>query len=99
MRVGGVVAADPAQEREHVLADDGEHLSGSEVLEARPAKILVETPAAAARDRLLQPSRLVLFECVQVVETPQEEQIRDLLDHFNGIGDAARPEGIPVWSI
>jgi hypothetical protein len=31
--VGGAVAAQRPQEREHVLADDGEHLGGGEVLE------------------------------------------------------------------
>ena len=41
VRVGGVVAAERAQEREDVLADDGEHLRRREVLEARPAQVLV----------------------------------------------------------
>lgn len=46
-------------------------------------------------DRLLQPCRFVLLERMQVVETPQEKEVSDLLDDFEGIGNAARPEGVP----
>jgi len=32
---------------------------------------------------------------VQVVEALDEEQVRDLLDHLERVGNAARPEGAP----
>jgi hypothetical protein len=32
---------------------------------------------------------------VQVVQAPQEEQVGDLLDDLQRVGDAAGPEGIP----
>ncbi len=41
VRVGGFVAAERAQERKDVIADDLVHLAGLAVLELRPAQILV----------------------------------------------------------
>ena len=38
---------------------------------------------------------LVLLERLQVVEPADEEQVGDLLDHLQRVGDAAGPEGIP----
>jgi hypothetical protein len=32
---------------------------------------------------------------VQVVQPAQEEQVGDLLDHLERVGDAAGPEGVP----
>jgi hypothetical protein len=32
---------------------------------------------------------------MQVVQAAQKEQISDLLNHFNRVGNAARPEGVP----
>ena len=32
---------------------------------------------------------------MQVVEPPYEEEVSDLLHHFEGVGNAARPERIP----
>ena len=72
--------------------------------EPRPAELFVGPAAALANpvepigkrrlhDRLIHPHRPVLSECVQVVQAPEEEQIRDLLDDFDGTGNAARPEG------
>lgn len=46
------------------------------------------------RDRLAEPRGFVVRECVQVVET-EAQQLGDLLDHFNGIRDAAGPERVP----
>ncbi len=79
-----------------------------EVLEMRPAQIFVRTPPRPCRscsllsetraplDRLLQPRAPVLLQCVEVIEAPQEhQQIRNLLDHLERIGNASRPEGVP----
>jgi hypothetical protein len=43
----------------------------------------------------LQPVGFVLFQGVQVVQTAEKEQVGDLLHDFQGIGNAAGPEGIP----
>jgi hypothetical protein len=43
----------------------------------------------------LEPRGLVLFERVQVVETTEEEEIRDLLDHLEWIGNTTCPKSIP----
>jgi len=102
VRVGRVVAAEGAQEGEDVLADDGEHLRRGEVLEARPAEVLMVAPAGvragredAARHRPLRRHRLALLQRLEVVEAAQEEQVGELLHHLQRVGDAARPERIP----
>jgi hypothetical protein len=95
-----------ADEGEDVVGDDVEHLRRRLVAEARPAHLLVGQAAALADlvlafgkdpalDRLLQANRLVLLADLHVVEPADEEQIGDLLDHLERIGDAARPERIP----
>ena len=105
VRVGRAVAAERAQEREDVLADDGEHLRRREVLEARPAagprRARPAGDRPCPRERRAAPSAclsrvgLALLQRVQVVEPLDEEQVGDLLDDLERIGDAARPEGIP----
>ncbi len=49
----------------------------------------------AARDRLLCPVGFVFLECVKIVESPDEEEVGNLLDDFERIGNAACPKGIP----
>ena len=73
------------------------------MLEARPAAIFVGAALrvfalgedAALQFFELQTSGLVFLQRVQVVEALEEQQIGDLLDDFERIGDAAGPEGIP----
>jgi hypothetical protein len=72
------------------------------VLEARPAQVLIRAAPGvlalredAALYGLFQPGGLVLFQRVQVVQTAQEEQIGDLLDDLERVGDAAGPECVP----
>src|SRR5439155_12558506 len=69
---------------------------------ARPAQVLVGAPPGvpalredSALNWLLEPGGLVLFQRVQVIQTTQEEQVRDLLDHLERVGDAAGPECVP----
>jgi hypothetical protein len=45
--------------------------------------------------RLVEPGGLVLGVDLQVVEPAQKEQVGDLLDDFERIGDPAGPEGVP----
>ena len=49
----------------------------------------------AALDRLFEPGGLVLLERLEVIEPAQEQQVGDLLDDFERVGDAAGPEGVP----
>lgn len=79
MRVSRIVAAQPTQERKHVLADDAVHLARRKVLEPGPAEVVVQTSAVFAdavaalgkypsRQRLLQPRGFVLLERMQIVQ-------------------------------
>ena len=102
VRVGGIVAAERAQEREDVIVHDGEHFRRREMLEARPAEIVAGATARvvalgedAALHRLFEPRGFALLQRVQIVEPFQEKQVGDLLDDFEGIGNAAGPELIP----
>jgi hypothetical protein len=77
------------------------------MFEARPAQILVGAAAAladvvlACREdaalefRELQAGGFVFLQRVEIIEPLQEEQLGDLLDDFEGIGNAAGPESIP----
>ena len=78
------------------------HLGRRKILEARPAQVLVvrllgvgARRVDAALNGLAQADGLVLFQGVQVVEPALEQQVSDVLDHFDRVGDAAKSEGIP----
>ena len=100
--VGGAVGAEGAQEGEHVLADDCEHLGGLAVGEVGPAQVLV---VAAARieaggeqrafERAFGAGGLALLQFLQLVQTADEEEVGDLLDDLERVGNAAGPEGVP----
>lgn len=49
----------------------------------------------APLDRLLQPGGLVFFQRLQVVQPTEKEEIGDLLDDLQGVGNAAGPEAVP----
>jgi len=102
VRIGRAIAAHGAQERKHMLAHHGVHLGWCEVLEARPTQVVVIPPLGiftlrenASLYRLVKASGLVFFKGVQVIKPAQEQQVSNLLHHLHGIGDAARPEGVP----
>ena len=69
-------------------------LAGLVVLEHRPPQLLLIW-AEAQGLRLAGAARLLLSEGVQIVEPADEQQIGDLLDNLERIGDTSRPEGIP----
>jgi hypothetical protein len=101
VRVGGAIATEGAKEGEDVLVDDDEHLGRRGVLEAGPAQLLVRAvaPVVAGGEgrpfhRALQPQRLALLQRVQLVQPADERQVGDLLDDFERVGNAARPEGV-----
>ena len=95
-----------AQERKYVLGDDLEHRRRVLVLQPGPAHFLISEAATladlvltrreyAALNRLLKPISLVLLAGVRLVQPTHEQEIGDLLDHLERIGDAARPECVP----
>ena len=72
---------------------------GREVLEARPAQVLVGAALGVLALRKMRRSiglfgarGLVLFQGLELVEPPEEEQVGDLLDDLERVGDAAGPE-------
>ena len=79
-----------------MLVDHLEHLGRRQVLELAPAVVLVG-PAPVVDPvgehgvlhRLAEGSRLVLGESLEVVEALDEEEIRQLLDHLERVGDAS----------
>lgn len=102
VRVRRAVAPQRPEEREDVIADHLEHPRGGGVLQARPTHVLVRAAVAilarredAPLHRLAEPGRLVLFERVQLVEPPQEQEVRDLLHHLERVRDPPRPERVP----
>ena len=80
-----------------------EHLRRREVLEARPAEVVVgaacwsSLPSGKTRRSIgfFSAVGLVLLQRVQVVEALDEQQVGDLLDDLERVGDAAGPEGVP----
>jgi len=95
-----------AKEGKDVLGDDLEHGRRIAVLQPRPAHVLIGDAAVLADlvlalrknaplHRLAEAVGLVFFPCVRLVEAAHEKQVGDLLDDFERIGDAARPEGVP----
>ena len=86
-----------------MLIHDLEHFLRFKILEPRPAQIIVGAPLRViafwkdAAFEFLEPQArgLVFLQRVQIVEALQKEQVGDLLDDFEGVGNAAGPEGIP----
>ncbi len=101
--VGGAVPAQGAEEREHVLPHHGEHLGRRRrcgtATSAGPRRGDRGCPGPqgrpGARPSAWRRGRLPLLQRLQLVEAADEEEVGDLLDHLDGIGDAARPEAVP----
>ena len=96
------LATKAAEEREHVVAHDLVHLLGLEMPEPAPPQVLVRpaTLVFAIREdrplhRFLGGGRLCLGQRLQLVQAAEEEEVGDLLNDLEGVGDPARPEGIP----
>jgi hypothetical protein len=95
-------ATETAQEREDVVAHDLEHFLRLEMPEPAPPQVLV-IPAARvcaikedrSLDRFLSGGGLCLGQRLQLVQAAQEQEVGDLLDDLQRVGDPARPEGIP----
>jgi len=84
------------------LRDDLEHRCRRGVLEARPAQPVIR-PALRIQarredgtlNRLLGERRPLLGVDLQVVQALDEQQVGDLLDDLERVGDATGPEGVP----
>jgi hypothetical protein len=57
--------------------------------------VVIAIGKQTALDGLLQAIGFQFFERLQLVETFDEKQVSDLLDHFQRVGNPARSEGIP----
>ena len=78
-----------------MLGDNLVHDRGLEVLEGRPPEVLLAGREDLVLDLRAEPAGLVLLEGLKVIEAPYEQQVGDLLDHLERVGDPARPEGVP----
>jgi hypothetical protein len=94
--VGGAVSAQAGEEREDVVLDHFEHLGWREVLEMRPAQVLVVSPLGVFPERkewildgLLESVGLALFQRLQFIQAAHEQKVGELLDHREGIRDAS----------
>ena len=113
-RIGAALPVEFANERKHMLVDDLEHSSRLEMLEARPAEILVGLAGIdrfagldgfaapiktlgenTALQRRAERCRLALLQFLHLVEAFDEDQVGDLLDHLQRIGETARLEIVP----
>ena len=82
-----------------MLGHDLEHLGRREVRELAPPQVAVQAAARevtvvpVGEDRVVdfvtEPRGLLLGKQLQVVQSLDEEQVGDLLDHLDRVGDAA----------
>ncbi len=98
-----------------MLVDDAEHLRPGEVLEPRPAQVLIglaalvwiawlRNPVMALGkdtplDRLAESSGLALLQFLHLVEALDEDQVGDLLDHLERIGEPPDQKSFQMLSI
>lgn len=87
--------ADGLDEGKGVIAHRGEHFIRREFLEARPAELVLLRREDGFLDGFLEAVRLVFLEGVDLVQALDEEQVGELLDDGERIGDAAGPQGVP----
>ena len=110
LHVGGVgraLLAHGTKEGKDVFGDDGEHLRRSaDASKLAPAHVgigdtAIPSNAVLARrkdgslGRFAGGGGLSIRQELRVIETAHEQEVRDLLDYLDRIGDAASPEGVP----
>ena len=85
-----------------MFADDKEHFGRCEVSEAGPAQVVVRASARvgafgedATRHGAVEAGGLALFQGLQVIQAADEQQVGDLFDNLQRVGDTAGPETIP----
>jgi len=100
--VGRFLTAQLPQEREHPLAHHLEHRGRfAQFLEAAPAQLAPGSalPIRALREDaaahgLLGSLAAALLQGFQLIQPPNEQQVGELLQNLQRVGDAATPEGI-----
>jgi len=63
-----------------------------------PAQVVIRAVArvvAIGKDPALQPGGLALLQGLQLVQSPDEQQVGNLLDDLERVGDPAGPEAVP----
>ncbi len=90
-----MVVLQRADEGKDALSHDVVHLRRRFVLELRPAQGTLFVAEDRAFDGAFGAARFPQGGVVQIVQPFDEGQIGDLLDDFQRVRDAARPEGVP----
>src|SRR5699024_7002903 len=83
------------QEREDLVGDRAEHRLRILLLEPAPSQVLLTGQEDRILQRLLREVRLILGQRLALIQAPDEQQIRNLLDDLQRVTDPAGPEGIP----
>ena len=87
--------AEGLDERESVIAHRSEHFLGRGFFEAGPTKAILLGRKDRVLDGFLEPISLVFLEGMDFIQALDEEQVGELLDDGEGIGNAAGPQGVP----
>ena len=93
--VVGAVAAELAEEGEDLFGDDFGHFAGVALNEEGPAEMVLAGGKEAAGEGFFESAGFGFFEELEVVEASEEEEVSDLFDDFEGVGNAAGREGEP----
>ncbi len=87
--------AEGLDEGESVVPHSDKHLLRGGLLEAGPAEAILFGGEYGVLDGFLEAIGLVLPEGVEFIQPLDEEQVGELLDDGERIGDAAGPQGVP----
>jgi hypothetical protein len=82
-------------EREQLVSHCLEHLLRRGLLEARSAEMILVRLVDRLLDRRKGAHHFALLERIQLVESLDEQQVGELLDDRERVGDAARPHRVP----
>ena len=95
LAVGLPLLPERLDEGEHSVAHRLKHLLRRGLFEARPAELVLLGGENRILDGFAGAGGLGLFECVQLVEPLDEEQVGELLDDRERIRDATGPHRVP----
>ena len=84
-----------SEKRKDVLGHAPVHLRWRSVLQSLPAEVFVREPLGVlsfgedpSLDRLPEPGRLALLQFLDLVEPLQKEEVGNLFDNVDRVGDA-----------
>lgn len=88
-----------------MVIDDFVHFPRCDVLESRPPQILIRPiprifpfRKQSPFHRLLRTIGFVLFQSVQIIQPPQKQQLRDLLNDFQWIANTPVQKAFQIES-